>query len=65
MDICPYVTPSTELGSKDYIFMENDKTRMKNGTYITIFSEKFPNQCKNQTNGQVPSNILLLYQASS
>ena len=38
---------------------------MKNWIYITIFSEKFPNQCKEQTNRKVPSNILSLYKASS
>ena len=32
---------------------------------ITIFSEKFPNQCKEQTNNKVPSKILPLYKASS
>ena len=30
-----------------------------------IFREKFPNQCKKQTNSRMPSNILLLYKASS
>ena len=38
---------------------------MKNWIYITIFSEKFPNQYKKQTNSKVPSNILPLYKASS
>ena len=27
---------------------------MINGIYITIFSEKFQNQCKEQTNNKVP-----------
>ena len=36
---------------------------MKNGIYITIFSEKFPNQCKKQTNSKVRSNILPLCKA--
>ena len=30
---------------------------MKNWIYITTFSEKFPNQCKEQTNSKVPSNF--------
>ena len=38
---------------------------MKNSIYITIFIEKFPNQCKEKTNNKVPSNILILYKASS
>ena len=38
---------------------------MKNWIYITIFSEKFPNQCKEQTNSKVLSNILPLYKAWS
>ena len=75
MDIHPYVIQSrSELGSKSYIFMENDKIIslrksvltftisryfiwMKNWTYITIFSEKFQNQCNEQTKGKAPSNI--------
>ena len=28
---------------------------MKNSIHITIFSEKFPNQCKEQTNSKVLS----------
>ena len=30
---------------------------MKNLIYITIFSEKFPNQCKEQSNSKVCSNF--------
>ena len=37
---------------------------MKNWIYITIFSEKFPNQCKEETNSKMPSNILPSYKAS-
>ena len=33
---------------------------MTNWIYIIIFSEKFPNQCKEQSNRKVPSNILPL-----
>ena len=32
---------------------------------ITIFSEKFPNQCRKQTNSKASSNILPLYKTSS
>ena len=38
---------------------------MKNWIYITMLSEKFSNQCKEQTNSKMPSNIFLLYKASS
>ena len=38
---------------------------IKNWICITIFSEKFPNQCKEQTNNKVSSNILPLYKTSS
>ena len=72
----------TELGSKSYIFMENDKTIsltnlfqhllsaqnfiwIKNWINITIFSEKFLNQCKEQANEKVVSNMLPLYKISS
>ena len=30
---------------------------MKNWIYITTFSEKFPNQCKEKTNSKVPSDF--------
>ena len=33
---------------------------IKKRIYITIFSEKFLNQCKEHTNSKVPSNILSL-----
>ena len=33
--------------------------------YFSLFSEKCPNQCKEQTNSKVPSNTLPLYMASS
>ena len=32
---------------------------MKNWIYITIFSEKFQNQCNEQTKGKAPSDIFL------
>ena len=38
---------------------------IKNWICITIFSEKFLSQCKEQTDSKVPSNILLLYKVSS
>ena len=55
--------------------MENDKISLKNLlqhllsgeilneklNYMTKFSEKFPNQCKEQSNSKVPSNILPLH----
>ena len=68
-----------QLGSKSYIFMENDKIIPPTNLFqhllsaeilsegqiefilYTIFSEKFPNQCKEQSNSKVPSNILPLY----
>ena len=83
MDIIhPCVIQSrSELGSKSYIFMENDKiislTNLfqhsaeilsewkKDQICITIFSEKFHNQCKEQFNNKVPSNIFPLYKALS
>ena len=37
----------------------------KNWFYLTIFSEKFSNQCEEQTNIKVPSNILPLCKAST
>ena len=83
MDIHPYVIQSrSELGSKNYIFMENDKINAPTDLFqyllsaenlsewkiefilATIFS-KFQNQCKEQTNNKVSSNIFLLYKTSS
>ena len=61
MDIHPYVIQSrSELGSKSYIFMENDKIISLTNLFQHLlsaeiylneklnFSEKFPNQCKEQ-----------------
>ena len=75
-----FIQCRSELASKCYIFMEDDKiismknllqhllsaeilSEYKNWIYITIFSEKFSNQCKKQTNSKVYSNILPSYKA--
>ena len=42
----------SELGTKSYIFMGNDKIILN---LYYLFSKKFPNQCKEQTKGKVPS----------
>ena len=41
------------------------KQEINNITLYTIFSEKFPNQFKEQTNSKVSLNILSSYKASS
>ena len=68
-----------ELGSKSYIFMENDKiTSLPNlfqhllsaeilskWKIEFIYRENFPNQCKEQISSKVPTNILPWEKVSS
>ena len=75
MDIHLYVIQSRfEVGSKSYIFMENDKIislpnlfqHLLSAEILSkwkiefIYREKFPNQCKERISSKVPSNILPL-----
>ena len=53
----------TQKSVSAFIFCKNF-IWMKNWINITIYSGKFPNQCKEQTNSKVPSNILSLCKAS-
>ena len=46
-------------------FLSAEKLLSELKTYITIFNEKFQNQCKEQTNNKVPSKIFPLCKASS
>ena len=73
MDIYPYVIQSrSELGSKSYISMENDKIipltnllqHLLSAEILSKLKLEFINQCKEQNN-KVPSNIHSLYKASS
>ena len=79
MDIHPDVIQSiSELGSKSYIFILTKSVHSQicfnylQKFYLneklnlhTIFNEKVPNQCKEETNSKLPSNILSFYKASS
>ena len=47
------------------IYFQQKFIWMKNWIYITTFSEKFPNQCKEQAKSKVSANILLSYKAST
>ena len=78
MDMHSYLIQS-ELDSKSYLFIKNDKIISLTNLFQHllsveilseriiefIFSGKFSNPCKEQPNRKVPSNILLLYKASS